>query len=381
PLYLSCAAAAHPEGPEVDSSDPSARMGTAVHSVLGIAIANPSEYSTGNGVADLAGTFAAIHDADADEVRILCRQAWRCWEQLREHFPNPASETYGEALFPGAGVRLTGHIDVFSLGDDEARILDWKTGFAGEGDHTGQLKGYGVLGLRKNPDIQTVRACLVRVREQTADWFAWTREELEEWGAGLAERLSAVKPRYSPGKHCGYCPRQLECVPRVVYMRNAVLALDALPVNPETLTGTQCTELLDRARLVESICADVRDIIKARVAAAGGMMLADDGRELVLIDQERKAIDPVAGWPVLRQHLAEDQIRGCATLAKGKVEGAISDSAPRGRKGKLVAEVLGELDQAGALVRTTIQRLEVRRQAPAIADSATEARIGGLRRL
>lgn len=254
------------------------------------------------------------------------------------------------------------------------RLLDFKTGCKNT-DYTAQLKGYAFLALQKYPHADSAYACIIWIRSQEVEGWEWSRADLQQWYIDLAERLK--DDRYSPGSHCGYCGRSLTCPAHAAQLRRAVNALvvsdDAGEdlVSPN-LTGTEYAALIERCKLVESLCDDVRVAVKARVAAAGGRMPTGDGRELVITQQQRQSITFEAGWDVLAaEGLCTLEVREAVTIPKAVVERAAMARAPRGQKTEAAKAIMAKLAEAGAVETKVIERLEIVRANQAIEEQET----------
>jgi hypothetical protein len=113
------------------------------------------------------------------------------------------------------------------------------------------------------------------------------------------------------------------------------------------------------AKQMEQLIEIVKTGVKARVAAAGGMLTTDAGT-LVITESHQRKLVPIEALPVLRGYLSEDELTECIDLKKTKVEEAIKAKAPRGLKSSLVMDAMKKLDAAGAIRIQTIEKLERR---------------------
>lgn len=357
PLALSCPASQLPPATALADDSPESRLGSAVHQALAVL------------VRDGGGSFPeTIEDAAAEwrcDLQECARLAWNgraAWARLAELFAAPEIECELFAWDEAERLKLTGHVDVLSpTFEDGIRILDWKTGHADE-NHEQQMRAYIWLALRTYTGHEFAEAYVVRLREMTVDTYRWTRRELDHWYAGVVRDTADVE-RYRPGRHCGFCPRRIECVAT----RDATVAaitglIAAEPRLPNRLRWDDAViDGYDRLRLVEAACDRARELIRADVAFSGGSVTASDGRTLTLTRQDRQEIDAGRAWPILEQRFGLDAVAAAAKLTKTAVTGLAMDAAPYGKKGSAAKEIMERLDQAGAVTINSIERLEVKR--------------------
>jgi PD-(D/E)XK nuclease superfamily protein len=375
PLIGKCAAAAIPVEPLINTSDDASELGTAFHKLIALSIACRNRVGE-----DTVRRVAWDKQFDADELNGLLWAAWNRWDRsehgpaLKGFFPLPVVERKLEGHLPG-GTRLTGHADVLTVKGDEVRCLDWKTGWL-DLPVSDQLKGYAWLALETFPHCTSAYTCVVRVRDRVTDGDVFTRQDLADWAEDFAVRMRRTDV-YNPGEHCIRCPNGISCDAKYRLLRNGVNALIVAdeagePLIPEPnaeptleLQARSYVEALERARLLESLCADVRNLIKSRVVAAGGRMPTGDGRELVVVEQKQRKIDARAGCSILADAL-QDRFYDCLRVSKGDVEASVR--APRGQKAAAIRDLMGRLEQAGAIIPTVVQRLEVKAAVAAITN-------------
>lgn len=361
PLLALCPASAAPGPVSESAEDGAARMGTAVHAIVTGWIVNGL-------AADDIDAQAARLGVDPEELGKNARITFAAWSRAAENFPGAQVEV--PLVYEANGLRLTGHADIVSppSANDgtEARVLDLKTGWL-DVDHSEQLAGYAFLLAKHYTEVDRIYAAVLR-RDFTLDGRYWTRAELGAWYSGLLERLKSAT--YRPGFHCWNCPRRLNCDAADSFIRRNVLALvvvDAAgePLVSSELDGPALAEALDRAKLLEHLCADVREAVRIRVAEAGGVIQTGDGRQLELTRTERRTIVFPAALPVLRAALGDDLDR-LLEVSKTRVEAAYKATIRRGAKGEAVAELIRRLDEAGAIQVKAVERLECRRAAEPI---------------
>lgn len=331
------------------ADDEAASAGSAVHHIMAVGI------PTGDWLAPAEA--AALFGADADEVGRLSYWARQAWEQMKQHFPRPQTEVPLH-LVSGLGIELDGHVDVLSFADDEVRVLDFKSGRV-DRSADDQLRGYAYLGLLSHPEATRAYSALIRVRDQTSDGHYYERAELEAWWTRTAGRL-LERETYRPGRHCIGCQRRLACPATAALIERSmhILTTDRLDVN---CTPTVVGRVYDAAKVLEQATELALDAVRLQVKAAGGTLVINDGRQLEIRSTNVAKIDARLGLPVLEDLLPKEQLAGCVTIGKGKVEKAVSANAPKGQKGKAIERALEMFAEAGALHYEPQERLEVRR--------------------
>ena len=351
PLLARCAAAAVPPALKVEGDDGAARLGTAVHAWLADRIRSGIHVDP----AELPKAYPGL---DADECAALAWSAWKCWEAVAHYFPTPQTER--ELRYEDGLGTITGHPDVLSIYNGAVWIADHKTGFLDE-NHDEQMKGYGWLGVNAF-HVDVANVCLIRVRGGTADWARYTRPELAAWWDAFTDRLTAERETYRPGTHCRYCRRFLECPAAGRLLEKAENDLLTLQANLDLPRDSELGTLLDFCKILEDRCQLARNLVRARVAQAGGRLATGDGRELILVQQERReiAFDPGMGI-IADEGLITTKLKESIRIPKGVVEDEVRASAARGLKKAAVEKLTARLEEAGAIRTSVIERLEVRR--------------------
>src|SRR5579859_5406568 len=353
-LLAACAAAGAPQEWTSAGNRGAADLGSAGHFI----------WTTG-----IAGEVAEVHDAaakfqvDPDDLReLMDRFAWPAWRSVLSYFPQPMTEAYYEWTAPD-GHKLTGHIDVLDLSNPhEARITDGKSGRL-DMPHDNQVKGYAWLVLQNHPELCQVRTCILRWRHRVADWAVYTRAGLEAWWDWMSGHLQD-QTIFSPGPHCGYCPRGATCPAKTALLQQACALLTAgkfsLPADP--LARAQVLlEVKERVKLLRDGLDQAHELVKAEVRAAGGIMDLGDGRALVLRDEKRRAINVRLGVGILQEALGPARLLEMLKISKGDVEAAVGAKAGKGQKGKAIKELMDRLDSQGAMTTTITTKLEIKK--------------------
>ena len=349
PLIAKCPQAAAAPAIEVGRQDDAARLGSAVHEALAKHIAYlPFE------LGDIAGRY----DVEFEELAKLFRSALAAWKRVEQFFPAPRLVEYELSHRDEfTGIELTGHIDVIAQDETQIRILDHKTGWM-DHDARDQLKGYAWLALQKNLHIHDVYAATLRAREQTIEGFRWSRDDLNAWWAKTSVRSQSILYHPMPST-CQHCRRNLECDAFHASVAGAVnMVKSSIGKN---LTPLVMVEVVKEARALSKLFDQVCDWVHAQVQAEGGRVHGID-EDLVSTNQEMRQIVFASGEGILRDLLGERFAEACS-VSKTKAEQIIGDAAPRGAKGKRIQEALEMLENAGALNRKTIHKLELKRAA------------------
>ncbi|GIW81468.1 MAG: hypothetical protein KatS3mg105_3275 [Gemmatales bacterium] len=356
PLYATCPAAAQPTTLPFKSGGDAADLGSAVHDVVVKRIIGQ------RGPDDLADA-ADRYGVEIEELSRLVYLSWRRWEEMAEFFPSPKTVDLNDDPWrfvdKPAGVELTGHPDIYSLCGNEVRLLDLKTGRLDTSAEQ-QLRGYAFLAVHRF-EVDAVYACALHSRQGIVEGWRWDTADLLQWWTELKKEIKFAA--YNPGRQCCYCPRATVCPAhsRLVQFSIASLTegIPSLPEDPQK-RGRILAEVLDRAKLVESACQMAREAVRAEVAAAGGRLETDDGRELVLSQRTKTEIDFGLGEEILRQAVGD--LSECVKVSKTEVEKAVKAKAPRGAKMQAAEKLIAQLGEAGALRETVYDVLDIKRK-------------------
>ena len=341
--------------PEVrfDRQSPEAALGTAVHEALALYDA-----------ADPLTTLASAHDVDAAELVQLVEKARSMWAGVSDYFPHPLRE-HGLAYDAG-DVMLTGTADVFDVAGEVVSVADYKTGWVAR-DAKDQLRAYCFMGLASNPQCASAIGIVIHIREGRHEKYVWTRAELYDWWARTAERLLQQDDYWPSPSACEFCLRAVECPARMAELRQAAYVLRvgasddgwSLPDSPAK-RGPALASLREHAKELRSFCDSALELVRGEVLAHGGSMPAGDGKELVMTQQVTRHIAPKPAWPIMVTSIGITRLLECVKVGKTEIEKAVSSVEPRGQKGKAVKQLMHELDEAGALSTSVVQRLELR---------------------
>ena len=349
PLLKKCSALLTVKGQKIDHYHPAADTGTAVHEAI-------EQYVLNSSVMDpyhLASKHGVEHDVD--EIAWMANYGRKLFDSmLRSRMPHPLVEVYMEHAYAsndGFTMKLTGHADLLCYRDDGTVIvLDWKTG-RHEGDHYAQLLTYGWLAKQHRPDgyvVERVVAMVVYLRSGNYESWEWTRSEIESEATEMFERIAGERGKYSPGEHCQYCPVYVHCEARRLMAREAVASL-------ERDGGVLTDQGWATRGTVKRAVYDMEDTVKDRIRQAKDGRVDLGGSVLSLDKRTRSEIDIRVAWPILTKYLDTDTLAGAMTMSKTKVERSL-------RALRLnVAEILEELEEAGAIQTSTTETLQTRK--------------------
>lgn len=346
----------------IDTDGPAARLGTAVHEWLAQKIATQT---IGND--EHFETLAIKYNVKADDVRSLSLRAWKLWREIEQWFPSPIVEgSLAKDLGP---VKLTGHVDVMRYRPDTQTLFvnDHKTGWL-DGDHSDQVKAYALMGLEQFPEASLVHTCIMRVRDFSTDFDQYSRDQLAAWSERVVDRLISDAEKYHPGRHCAFCPRRLTCEAYRDWIRWAMEILTGSTVvdlklatspDPQTIT-----DVYDAKSNLDHCIKEAADVLKTLAHTNQGTLKKTDGMQLQLIDQIQTSIMFRQAWPILQKLVDEDFYNDVFTVEKGNLHKLVKLGAGHGQKGKAVAELMEQLEEAGAITENKVTRLENRKATP-----------------
>ncbi|MFA4845645.1 MAG: DUF2800 domain-containing protein [Patescibacteria group bacterium] len=365
PLNCACPASAHPEPGEVliDSLNPAATVGSAVHAVARVMVDE-------NMVPDIDAILQpfGLTPAQTSEAYPLSFAAWDFWKTSGAAFGGGVETEY--ELRAGA---LSAHLDVFSMpfnDEDEpdlAYVLDWKTTRL-DLDYTAQLLFYAWLVVLRFPKIKRVKTVIVFLRDRTANIKEWSREQIMDFASEFEQRVMRWDGRsYTPGGHCAYCRRFANCPAHAAMVRHTVDSLIELPgpgVVPSVFDFTPAIEMYQRATAVAKLVDTFKEHVRSAVEHAGGELPGANGQNLKLVPSSRDKINAALAWPVLSPVLSREEMAECTEIRKGDMLKAIAAHAPRGQKAAAKDAIMADLKARGAVETTEFTVLRVVQSKP-----------------
>lgn len=334
---------AHPYRGESDV----AQEGIAAHRAIERLIDNPE-----GRLAVVCEELAEQFGCDLDSLVFLVREALRAWSELRLRFPNPQLE------FGLCSQYCHGVADLLCIGPDRAAVLDWKFGYATD-EHPGQLAGYA-LGIRAQYGVPAKHIEAYEVHARHGKWYRRQYDDaaLDELEKNLARAIRSPSSWAPSTRTCLYCPARMSCAARAGHAQNVAVLLDDIV---ELGTPRESIAIVyDRFEFLRKVLDDydkaLRDYLR------DGDIKLQDGRTVMLKEQQRQTILVDRAWPVIRDKLgwkAEDMMQ-LLSIGKAKLEERIRVDLPRGEKAKGVRSFMDELLANGAIQITSTYRREVK---------------------
>lgn len=353
PLAFRCAGSVRrAELPIAETSEP-ADLGSATHEAL-------RPLAEGGGIAwDDLPEIAGRWGVELEDLRALCATAAKLWTEIAESFSGALTEVELRAEI-APGVELTGHADLLAVSGSVARAGDWKTGRK-DHDYSQQMRAYGALILLDDETLTEVTVTILWTRTGEIENYTVTRESAARWVRELLAEVVSWDGTYRPGPHCGFCPRSHECPAANAMVRRDVQALiedgDAFVAGLAALVPDVKLALYRRASLVASYAERVKKAIRADVEENGDIV-TDDGR-LTLVGESRRELKPLEAWPVLETAgLRDDDFAEVVDLPITRIEKLVAKKAGKGKGAAAVRALNEKLEAAGAITKTTIQKLQ-----------------------
>jgi hypothetical protein len=370
PLAMACPASAHPAPDEIliDQVGEPARLGSAVHLLLSHEAGNDAP--TDAQISEVAEEYAC----DTKELTMLYRFGARAWGEMVERGWIPGGLQSREVELSSQALGLSGHVDLQALSEagDKALVLDWKSGRL-DHDYSEQMNAYAALMFFTHPQLTEVTTAIVWLREQSVESSRHTRASAQAWVARLQDEVVDWDGRtYRPGPHCTWCRRAVTCPARTAMARQAVAvlvpegALEKLAADLPAMPDVQKAAVYRAARLVEALAGDVKELVKSHMLATDRRPIdCGDGKELQILEVQRREVDVLLALPVLSARMTEAEVASCLSCSVSKAEDVVASKAVRGKKKGAIEAFGNELAEAGAVtINAAPQLREVRKVEP-----------------
>lgn len=328
PSAFTCAASVRPGDIEIDAVHEASTEGTAAHEVMRQIAENNLNGLDTIPIAEIAQRFGV----DADNLRMHGIYGLRMWHSIRDAYVGGAGEINLDAVV--AGVRVSGHIDLFTMVGDIAHGADWKFGRL-DHNYYHQVAAYMVLILLKHTHLLEVLFSICWMRDNEIETYRMTRAGMEAWiGSFEADVVNWNERLYRTGGHCRHCRRSTDCPALAAAARRDVAIISDDP----TLAGriaegigdlqpAELASLFRRSKAVEAFAKSLQEAIKMYSDRTGPI---DDGAggELRYVETDgSRIIDTLAAWPVLLERLTPEELAGAVKVGVSKVEAAVADKA------------------------------------------------------
>jgi hypothetical protein len=346
------------EGILIDTYHEAATDGTDVHRLL-------ASHPEGDAPKDLVNELS-------DDARICYYTGAKMWrEHISAWMPDGFPEVFFEAdeiFFNEEGERLPGdelegHVDRMAAPEESVVILDWKNGRK-DISHKDQGFGYAFKSLRRYKSQKFATVHFAWTRTQELESYTVTRERAYAWAREVRERVINWDGVYHPGDHCQGCKRRSSCPAHAEMNRQSLSVVGSPSLDLATMPGPEMATLYRRLAPLLSQIEGLQEAIRTEVRTRGEV---DDGAGSVLHYVEQSApreVDALKAWPVLTEHLTDEELAGCVKVSIGDVETAVAAKATgkRGAKKAAIEEVQKALDAVGAVKHGKVDRFKDERR-------------------
>ena len=249
-----------------------------------------------------------------------------------------------------------GTADVVGVTRDEVVILDYKSGYAKMPRENWQLR---LLALAASRAYNRPSARVAIVRTWSLEKFrplVFDALDLAEFAAQLRAMpaMWAGEPSFVQGDHCEHCPAFASCPAKLALWQTA------------GVTGPQITEenaaaVYQRADAVAQVLSRVRSGLA--IWAKDHPIQLPDGMVYGPVMKEREAVDPFVVQAVLTKLHGPEVAAKAMDLdtSKAAIGRAIATIAPKGKKAKMIDEVLKAVEEQHGIVVTKKESIEEHR--------------------
>lgn len=351
PMLFRCPGSQDAESMLIESYNAASDLGTAAHDGM---------RSIVTGAAIDLDLLALRHGVDSDELGKLLWFGHQAWTELQSSFYDAETEVTVEYEAPT--FTLVGHVDLLHIDGTTARFLDWKSGRKEETDYYAQLAGYAAC-LILGHGAKKVSASVVWLRSQMIETYTFTAQDVTAFTDRLRYAIGSPD-RYRHGEHCGHCVRSHSCPALIANAHRDIAIFGGFDIE-NGINGASAETVVDlrrRLKVLEKFADSMESAIRRRVMSDGPLD-SGDGYALSLVEENgKREIDALKAWPILQEHLSDEEIADCVTVSAKQVDDRVAQKAGRGN-GKAAKEALRlQLEEAGAVVQTKIVKLKEVRQ-------------------
>ena len=333
----------------IDQVGDPAKVGQAVHAALALLVEG-KEIPSATRLAMDHGLDEVKHGSEIESLISAGRWAWFGTKDhpgfITSLFHKPAAEvrleysvkTKNPHTGEDAVVEFHGRADVYEEKEEEAAIIDWKTGYKTDEDaHMPQMISMAVMAFARNRHISKVTAVLVWLRDWQFSAATFTREGVRDWLRNFLRRKAFWDGKtYNPGSHCRYCPRSYECPARAQMMRTAITEFVGKDTevtfdeNGVLRPAADIFKLYEAAKTVNSEANKVLSLLKDAIDQTGPVVY--DGRKLEVAQSSPPIqVEFGPGEEYLRQQLG-DNLKDVLSVSTSKLKKVVMAEAPKGEK-------------------------------------------------
>ena len=362
PLTDICPAHLHMDGIKIRRHFPQGPDGTCAHAIAEDLIANGS-------LPDLDAFMDKHEVTERDRVKMCSYIFAKQWKRLGKYFPSPMMEQELEYVDEGRDITARGHPDIMAVIEEtKLHLADMKFGRL-EPNARMQMAGYAYAVMVNNPQITSVVALVVWVPDDSFVTYAWSRDEVLEIGERHMDSVASWDHQtHTTGDHCVWCPGYHQCPAQKALLRQGVALL--IESSDADVPAKKIPELYSRYLVAKKFLDEVQHVIRTRVTIEGPIDCGD-GKELRMNEEQRVSIDALPAWEHLTGLLTADELAGCITIGKGKLEKAVATKAARGKGAAAKRELMATLTDLGAISTSPITKL-VKAKKKEITDGEAE---------
>jgi len=367
-----CGGSAVVPGIVLDISDIPAELGSAVHDVC-MVMAREGLTTIPELSPFLEKYPGIMKEGLFEDFKILCYCAAKLLNKIRERVNITFIEMKVKAtLGPWS---LTGTPDIGGEtmnkeGEVEGLdVLDYKSG-RNQHCYRDQLMGYLYSLMVLRPTAKWGRAAVAWIRDQVIVPIRSTvtgktkisREEIMAWAEDMIEHVK--RGAYTPGEACYFCPSAPDCKARETFLVG--IKRDLMSKDMQDFTPEKLGSMWEGVSLLKKSWGAYDKLIKKTVDDKGSIVINKNYCLQYRIEPQKEILPTEKGISVIMEYFDIKELQGildflngwkAVKIGKGKLEDAIGDYAPKGKKGKDITAMIENLDAAGAIRIKEIKKL------------------------
>jgi len=327
------------------ADDGSAALGDAVHEASACMVM---------GDAPDIDAIAMHHEVGASEVDRLYRKAQEQWMEISTRFPADVPvvvEQSESVVLQDGAVTMTRHADVLAEENGYRFVVDWKTKRREDyGEHEQQMNAYV---------YPQGFAFVAWLQHGQVEFYRKTEDQLQAWRIELVDKvINPDRYPYKPDENtCRFCPRRHEC-PALQQMQRAGVNAMVQVKEGSIVRAEDIVQAFKQKKMIQKVIATFEGALKLQAAA--GPIVGDEDM-IVLKTVVKKPIDARKAWPIVAEHLSEDEFAPAVTLAKGKLVDAVR-AKTAGKKIDAERAFLADLKAVDAFGHKPQYQLELKRR-------------------